>query len=264
VDNPQKPLTVLSLCTGYGGIEKGLELAGLDFTVVADVEIESFATTNLVKEMEKGWMDPSVIWTNLKTLPLEPFRGAIDILTGGYPCQPFSRAGRRQGSSDERHLWPYIRRAIDVIRPGWCFFENVEGHITEGLFDVLDDLGGLGYTHSWGIFSAAECGFNHQRERVFILAHPNGYRSQMPAKITNDQERIESYQDGVWSDYLPAPEGHLGVWTHEGFESEPLLLRGDDGLASWEDRIRLLGNGVVPHTAARAFRYLMTELMANE
>jgi DNA (cytosine-5)-methyltransferase 1 len=108
--------------------------------------------------MEAGLMDPAPIWTDLKTFPWAEFRDRVDILTGGYPCQPFSSAGKRLGTEDPRHLWPYIADGIRLLRPRVCFFENVEGHISIGLRKVIADLESLGYKTTWGIFSAAECG----------------------------------------------------------------------------------------------------------
>ena len=121
--------------------------------------------------MEAGLMDPAPIWPDLKTFPWQSFRDRVDILTGGYPCQPFSAAGQRRGKDDPRHLWPYIADGIRLLRPRCCFFENVEGHISLGLSDVIEDLAGMGYRTTWGIFSASECGAPHQRKRVFIMAH---------------------------------------------------------------------------------------------
>ena len=119
-------------------------------------------------------MDAAPIWTNLKTFPWAEFRDRVDILTGGYPCQPFSSAGKRLGTNDPRHLWPFITSGIQMVRPKLCFFENVEGHISLGLREVISDLESLGYKTTWGIFSAAECGAPHQRKRVFILAYLRG------------------------------------------------------------------------------------------
>ncbi len=116
-------------------------------------------------------MESAPIWTDLKTFPWESFRDRVDILTGGYPCQPFSAAGKRAGKEDPRHLWPWIADGIRILRPRVCFFENVEGHISLGLSSVISDLEELGYKVSWGIFSASEVGAPHQRKRVFILAH---------------------------------------------------------------------------------------------
>jgi len=171
-----KAVTHLGLCAGYGGIELGLQRAIPDLRTVALCEIEAFAIANLVSKMEAGLMDPAPIWPNLKTFPWGAFRDRVDILTGGYPCQPFSAAGQRKGKQDPRHLWPWIADGIRLLRPRICFFENVEGHISLGLSDVIEDLAGMGYRTTWGIFSASECGAPHQRKRVFILAVASGFR----------------------------------------------------------------------------------------
>ena len=165
------PITHLGLCAGYGGIELGLHRVIRNLRTVALCEIEAFACANLVAKMEAGLMDCAPIWTDLKTFPWAEFRDRVDILTGGYPCQPFSAAGKRLGTEDPRHLWPFIADGIRILRPKLCFFENVEGHISLGLREVIGDLGAIGYTAAWGIFSASEVGAPHQRKRVFILAY---------------------------------------------------------------------------------------------
>jgi DNA (cytosine-5)-methyltransferase 1 len=167
-------ITHVGLCAGYGGIELGLKRVLPTLRSVALCEIEAFAIANLVAKMEAGLMDAAPVWTDLKTFPWESFRDRVDVLTGGYPCQPFSAAGKRAGKDDPRHLWPWIADGIAAMRPKLCFFENVEGHISLGLSDVIEDLAGMGYRTTWGIFSAAECGAPHQRKRVFIMAHRNG------------------------------------------------------------------------------------------
>ena len=182
MDTTQKLPTVLSLCTGYGGIERGLDLAGVEHRVIAHVEIEAFAIANLVAKMEAGKLDAAPVWSNLKTLPVESFRDRVDILTGGYPCQPFSAAGKRLGEEDPRHLWPYICDIIRAVRPVRCFFENVEGHISLGLREVISDLESLGYKVAWGIFSAREVGAPHQRKRVYIMANCDNGLSQFSHK----------------------------------------------------------------------------------
>jgi len=169
-------ITHVGLCAGYGGIELGLKRVLPTLRTVALCEIEAFAIANLVAKMEAGLMDAAPVWTDLKTFPWESFRDRVDVLTGGYPCQPFSAAGKRAGKDDPRHLWPWIADGIAAMRPKLCFFENVEGHISLGLSDVIEDLAGMGYRTTWGIFSAAECGAPHQRKRVFIMAHRNGKR----------------------------------------------------------------------------------------
>jgi len=168
-----KTTTHLGLCAGYGGIELGLKRVIPNLRSVALCEIEAYACANLVAKMEAGLMEPAPIWTDLKTFPWAEFRDRVDILTGGYPCQPFSAAGKRLGTEDPRHLWPFIASGIRILRPKLCFFENVEGHISLGLREVIGELESMGYKVSWGIFSAREVGAPHQRKRVFILAVSN-------------------------------------------------------------------------------------------
>ena len=188
VDNTQN---IISFCTGYGGIELGLRRAGVDVRVVCNVEIEAFVQANLVAKIEEGRMDDAPIYTDLKTFPAEIFRGKIHGLIGGYPCQPFSSAGKRKGEEDPRHLWPYIREHVRAIRPVWCFFENVRGHTTMGLWRVLSDLEEDGYRTEWGLFSAEETGAPHQRIRVFILAYSASLGGE--SKSASEQPECERF-----------------------------------------------------------------------
>ena len=186
VDSPQN---IISFCTGYGGIELGLRRAGVDVRVICNVEIEAFVQANLVAKIEEGRMDDAPIYSDLKTFPARIFRGKIHGIIGGYPCQPFSSAGKRKGEKDPRHLWPYIREHVRAIRPLWCFFENVRGHTTMGLWRVLSDLEAEGYRTEFGLFSAEETGAPHQRIRCFILAYHNikgleGFNGECSSKQT--------------------------------------------------------------------------------
>ncbi len=163
-------ITVLSLCTGYGGLEFGLHRAlGRPLRVIA-VEIEAFAAANLVAKAEEGKLAIEALYPDLKTFPAERFPGCFDFILAGYPCQPFSVAGKRKGEADERHLWPFIRDHIQQIRPVYCFFENVAGHLRLGFDRVHRDLDELGYTVEADLFTASEVGAPHKRERLFILA----------------------------------------------------------------------------------------------
>ena len=190
--------THLSLCSGYGGIDLGLRRAIPNLRTIAYAEIEAFAVENLLARMAGGQLDPAPIWPDLKTFPWEGFSDRVDILSGGYPCQPFSAAGKRLGTDDPRHLWPFIADGIRLLRPRLCFFENVEGHISLGLREVISELESMGYSVSWGIFSASEVGAPHQRKRVFILAHSDRERGQLSdwcresaeqVPVSNGQER---------------------------------------------------------------------------
>ena len=198
MDNPQN---VISFCTGYGGLELGIGRAGVDVRIVCNVEIEAFVQANLVAKTEEGRMADAPIWTDLKTFPASIFRGKVCGIIGGYPCQPFSSAGKRKGEEDPRHLWPYIRKHVRAVRPLWCFFENVQGHATMGLWRVLSDLEEEGYETTFGIFSAEEVGAPHQRKRVFILAYRADFGQQWSGRSNEESSShtIEGCRDGASS-----------------------------------------------------------------
>jgi DNA (cytosine-5)-methyltransferase 1 len=216
-----KPVTHVSLCAGYGGIDLGLKRAIPNLRTIAFSEIEAFACANLVAKMEAGWLDAAPVWTDVKTFPWEEFRGKVDILSGGYPCQPFSAAGKRLGKDDPRHLWPWIADGIRVCRPAVCFFENVEGHISLGLREVIGELEEIGYRATWGVFSAAEVGAPHQRKRVFILAHRLCERGQLPNwwRFAAEQMPVSNGTAGRDELALAVQQGS------QGSASEPLHTR---------------------------------------
>ena len=249
VDN-SKTITHIGLCAGYGGIELGLKRVLSTLRSVALCEIEAYACANLVAKMEAGLMDPAPIWTDLKTFPWDAFRDRVDILTGGYPCQPFSAAGKRLGTEDPRHLWPYIADGIRLMRPRVCFFENVEGHISLGLREVIEELEQLGYEATFGIFSAAECGGSHQRKRVFILANSLCKRRQLSIKGQQSTEQMSGGQSK-----------ERRAW--KSWPVKPTICGTYDGSSNRVDQLRLLGNGVVPATAELAFKTLFNELQSN-
>ena len=195
----------LSFCAGYGGIDLGLRRVLPTCRTIAYVEIESFAVANLAAKMEEGELDQAPIWTNLKTFNAEPFRGLVDIISGGYPCQPFSAAGKRN-PKDPRRLWPFLRRSVRVIRPRRVFFENVEGHISLGLSTVISDLEEDGYRTTWGIFSAAEVGASHQRKRVFILADYRCVSGEVPTWRKQSAKQVTG-GDGEERRTFPARPG---------------------------------------------------------
>lgn len=200
-----KKFNHISLCTGYGGIDLGLARVIKGLRAIAYCEIELYAIENLIDKMEKGIIPPAPIWSNLKTFPFREFRGCVDILSGGFPCQPFSSAGRRNGDTDPRHLFPFIKQGIIDSRPAFVLLENVRGIIssklqsdewndpkdTSVLLHVIRELERIGYECHWGIFSARETGLPHLRQRVFIL----GKRTD----ITNSRlkEFSEYFQDSA-------------------------------------------------------------------
>lgn len=225
--------------------------------------------------MEAGAMAPAPIWTNVKTFPLRSIpEGTLDLVTGGYPCQPFSIAGRKKAEQDHRHLWPYIRDIIEHTRPTMCFFENVRHHIKLGLSTVLTELHSLGYSVRAGLFAAQEVGAPHRRERVFILAYSNSERLQRLCSSwkVSRREATDGYTRSC-SELLQWP---LGQGYSQNRGEEPRWRSGLN--PDWveqlmgvpvgttlpsiqsdirEDRLRLCGNGVVPQQAEFALRYLL-------
>lgn len=192
VDNT---ITTLEFCAGYGGIGLGLKkIFGERLRCLAYSELEGFAQANLISKMEKGLLDVAPIWNDVKTFPNESFYKLVDILIAGYPCQPFSVAGKRNGENDPRHLWPSIRNSIRIIRPRLCFLENVEGHISLGLSTVVSDLEELGYKVSWGLFSAREVGASHKRKRMFILADSTSGQFSKRCWTEQDEECTQKHR----------------------------------------------------------------------
>ena len=173
-------LRTLSLCSGYGGLELGLELAGVPTSACCYVEREAYGAANLVSLMESGRLDPAPIWSDLTTFDGGPWRGAVDLVTAGFPCQPFSTAGKRKGLDDERWLWGDIERIISEVGPGVVFLENVPGLAIRGLYEVLGSFASLGFDAEWGVLRASDAGAPHRRARIFILGvHPDHGRSHL-------------------------------------------------------------------------------------
>ena len=158
----------VDLCSGIGGFALGFEWAGLSRPVMF-CDIEPWSR----KVLAKHWPDVP-IEEDVKVLANEPEKipagGRDTILTAGYPCQPFSQAGKRRGTEDDRHIWPYIREIVAHKRPSWCVFENVYGHVSMGLDEVLSDLEADGYATRPFIVPACGVDAPHRRDRVWIIA----------------------------------------------------------------------------------------------
>ena len=164
---------ILSICTGAGGLDLGVRLARPDARTVCYVEREAFAVANLVAAIQGGLMDEAPVWSDLATFDGGPWRGRVDWLIGGIPCQPHSTAGQRHGADDERDLWPDAARIIREVRPGIVFLENVPGIMGYYHERIGPELRGMGYRTEEGLFSAAEVGAPHARERFFVLGYAN-------------------------------------------------------------------------------------------
>jgi len=173
----------LDLFSGIGGFSLGLEATG-EFETVAFCDYDPFCQ----KVLRKHWENVP-IYGDIKELTYEKLKANginnIDIITGGYPCQPFSVAGNKKGEQDSRHLWPEYFRLVKECRPTWVIGENVGGHIKLGLDTVLSDLESEGYSARTFSISASSIGANHKRERVWIVANSNDRLS----KQSNEEVR---------------------------------------------------------------------------
>jgi DNA (cytosine-5)-methyltransferase 1 len=224
------PINTLSICSGVGGLDLGLELATNGAArPVCFVEREAFPAAILAARMEEKALDPCPIWSDLRTFDGKPWRGVVDCVTGGYPCQPFSSAGKRLGEDDPRHLWPEIRRITKEIEPRFVFFENVAGHLTLGLSDVLRDLQEMGFRCSTGLFTAEEVGAPHRRERLFILGVADGNGASRSESPNRSAERIkkESYDHGCGRKLADAAR-KLREWQMGSQERERLWSSRND------------------------------------
>ena len=263
-------LKVLDLFSGIGGFSLGLERTG-GFETVAFCEIEDYPR----KVLAKHW--PNVpIHKDIRELQADAV-GHIDLICGGYPCQPFSLAGNRRGKEDDRHLWPEVARLMDAIRPTWGLFENVAGHINMGLDEVLSELEGQGYTAWTLVIPACAVDAPHRRDRVWIVAHTghgagrygfggslgrNGERtddkrfgaststtaagSSSPPEVMAhpDSRRCEEHNTKPKEICGAALRGGIsrpGVWL-----PEPNVGRVAYGVPGRVDRLKGLGNAVVP------------------
>lgn len=242
----QRP-NVLELFAGIGGMSLGLERAG--FNVVGQVEINPWCRRVLAKH----WPDVprhDDVRTALDWWLSEP-RPPVRLVAGGYPCQPESLAGSRRGSADERWLWPDMARVVDVVRPDYVIGENVMGHRTSGLRFVLRDLEQLGYTARAGIVSAAQMGAPHERKRIFILAVANASGTGCGSGRSERGMETSQSEAFAWSSWLES----VG---RSGWPAEPDVGRVAYGVPGRVDRLRGLGNAVVPQVAEFVGRFLLS------
>lgn len=182
-----------SLFTGYGGLDMAAE-AVLGGTVAWTVENDQHAC-KVIEARYPGVPNLGDV-TRVDWAAVEP----VDVVTAGYPCQPFSVAGQRRGTDDERHLWPYVAAAVRVLRPRWVLLENVAGHLRLGFADVLADLAGLRLDAEWTIVRASDVGAPHRRERLFCLAWDADREDAAPLGEVQEQESDADRAGGAAAD----------------------------------------------------------------
>jgi DNA (cytosine-5)-methyltransferase 1 len=197
-------MRVGSLFTGYGGLDIAV---GGDLAWYAEIEP---AACQVLVHHYPGVPNLGDI-TAIDWADVEP----VDVITGGYPCQPFSHAGNRKGKNDERHLWPYVLTAIRAIRPRYAILENVSGHLTLGFADILADLAEIGWSCEWGTFRASDVGAPHRRERLFIIAYTSRkIRGEGQGRGVSESERSAGL-----ATHTGAPTAHAHCQRSQGHDS---------------------------------------------
>ncbi len=320
VAHPMKELYGLGLCSGISGLELGVRAAvGPRYRVVCHVERDPYAAAALVARMEDKAMDPAPIWDDLESFDGRAWRGIVSVVTCGFPCQPFSVAGKQRGTADPRWLWPHIHRILLEVEPRVVFLENVPGVVSHGLEDVLGTLAELGLDAMWDLFRASDVGAPHRRTRWFCLALSDAFRDELrdesgwsggssrpgPTRPVSDRSEVGvghleglglerssgvRDEDAARRNDADGCDAAVGNPDEQGLEGRPLLGCGRSDLrpawppgredprwADWDgpqpairrmpdgttaglefrtDRLRVLGNAVVPQQAELAFRIL--------
>ena len=274
-------LTVGSLFSGIGGLDLGLERAGMK--VIWQSEIDPYCN----KVLKKHWPEvPN--YGNIKEIDWSTIPPP-DVICGGYPCQPFSTAGKRRGTNDPRHLWPWVRTAISELQPQYAILENVRGHLSMGGLQVIGELAEVGYDAEWRVVSAAGLGAPHRRDRVIIVAYPAGKCSNGGQPGSNNAQRAEKglqkqirasgtnvANTNIKHEFQPKramvewskagrPEGHWDDFERRcrEWQVEPNVGRVADGVSARVDRLRGLGNAVVPQVAEYIGRLVMAAELNN-
>ena len=237
-------LTHLSLFSGIGGIDLAAEWAG--FESVAMVERDKYCQKILAKNFPNAKIYEDVLEFNGNE-----YRHKIDIISAGFPCQPFSLCGKREGASDERALWPEVVRIISEVKPKWFLGENVPGLLASDRGNyfgtIINSLDALGYRVGWCCYGAKDVGAVHKRDRVFIVAHtdskPKSQTDQTKSTIGN---RRNARHDAGRRNWQPVAGGDWRKWNVRATLPESAIRRNDDGFSDWVDSMRALGNAVVP------------------
>jgi DNA (cytosine-5)-methyltransferase 1 len=284
--NQQETLRELALFAGAGGGILGGKLLG--WRTVCAVEWDAYAASVLVARQNDGCLDPFPIWDDVQDFDGRPWRGCVDVVSGGFPCQDISCAGKGAGIDGERSgMWKEFARIIGEVRPRFVFVENSPMLTVRGLGTVLGDLASLGYDARWGVLGACDAGAPHRRERIWLLCSDAsrvrrefGGRNWGKGHILPHENGITKKGKSEWgrrisgigasgSDVADA-KGVYAQGQHNGqrevksrrsgwWEVEPRLDRVADGMANRVDRLKSIGNGQVPSVAKLAWETLKEE-----
>ena len=284
----------LALFAGAGGGILGGRLLG--WRTVCAVERNEYAASVLVARQNDGILEAFPIWSDVCTFDGKPWRGCVDVVSGGFPCQDISSAGKGAGIEGDRSgLWVEMARIIGEVQPRYVLVENSPILTSRGLGRVLGDLASMGYDAEWGVLGAWHVGAPHKRDRIWIVAcNSNGngksvksinYEALRVQKLGSDAsgERLQGLQSRQWEQEVnesrgvgtevsnPSLRRHRpskeqvqprgdGVVLCDWWEAEPELGRVANGVARRVDRLRAIGNGQVPQVAALAWARLKARL----
>jgi DNA (cytosine-5)-methyltransferase 1 len=271
----------ISLFAGIGGLDLGLKMAIPDYRTVCYVEIDRYCQGVLISRMHDGGLDPAPVWDDITTFDGRPWHGRVDIISGGFPCQDISSAGKGEGIVDGNRsgLWFEYKRIIRDVRPRFAFVENVPRIFSNNrgrdFGRVVGDLAELGYDSEWCCIPASCVGAPFKGERVFILASNVYDRRRGANRDGNGEERKdEGLRPSIWVDKTrnsgedvgKIDSGRLRNETSAGaWESgvvvkrrvvNPTIRMLAHGIQNRVDRIKCLGNAVVPQQAAKAWEIL--------
>lgn len=245
-------LNSLDLFSGYGGIAIALK----DYArPILYCEIEEYAQRILLSRIKDELLPFAPIWPDVRRLDGNPFRGLVDILTAGFPCQDISAAGKGKGLAGERSgLFYEIIRLTEEIKPPFIFLENVPAIKLRGLPEVAREFTSRGYDIKWLNLSASEAGARHKRNRWFLLAYSKGYGNKRDGReFFTEKAKPES--EGPWAIFNSS--GKNEIFRGDYWKTEPAMARMVNGIAYQLDRNKAIGNGVCPKQAKEAFEELM-------
>ncbi|SEJ71054.1 DNA (cytosine-5)-methyltransferase 1 [Azotobacter beijerinckii] len=264
----------LALFAGAGGGILGGHLLG--WRTVCAVERDAYAAQVLAQRQNDGALPAFPIWSDVCSFDGRPWRGLVDVVSGGFPCQDISAAGNGAGIDGERSgLWREMARIVGEVRPRFVFVENSPLLVRRGLAVVLGDLAELGYDARWCVMGAADVGAPHQRDRIWIVANSAsfgleaqritaGYSEEIAVTWRDGSSLADSYLQRCNQARRPTKEPPVFGWRCSGSRRTPWPVEPDvgrvaDGVAHRLDRIKALGNGQVPRVAATAFALLAAD-----
>ncbi len=250
----------LAIFAGAGGGILGGNLLG--WRTVCAVELDAFAASVLAQRQNDGLLPAFPIWSDVATFDGHAWRGIVDVVSGGFPCQDISSAGRGEGiDGAQSGLWVEMARIIREVRPPYAFVENSPMLTSRGLGRVLGDLAEMGFDARWGVLGAHNVGAPHERDRIWIVAHSeaNGCGSRRTWRpVAGCQGELEpALQELAYADSEPQERPAIARSERNPWLPEPDVGRVANGVADRVDRLKAIGNGQVPRVAATAWRILI-------